>query len=204
MARLSVVPSQLLAYNTVAYTMSFHPTGLQWNEGELEMHNLLHVPQDYNPTSMFLSPFAGSLLARCPLVAVGTLDAQEWPWTSLWGGEPGFSRPVAQGIIGVKTTVDRIHDPVVNALLGDAADGEVVQEKDGGKMVSALAIDLQSRKRVKLYGRSVAGAVSATQDGIGEVQLVVKIEQSLGLSFSPVESRKYANMYIRELSKVSQ
>lgn len=161
--------------------MSFHPTGLQWNEGELEMHNVMNVPQDYNPTSMFLSPFASSLLVRCPLVAVGALDADEWPWTSLWGGERGFSQPVAQGIIGVKTTVDRLHDPVLHALLGDAADGEVVQEKDGGKMVSALAIDLQNRKRVKLYGRSVAGAVSATQEDVGQVQLVVKIEQSLGM-----------------------
>lgn len=145
------------------------------------MHDMLHVPNDYNPTSMFLSPFASSLLIRCPLVAVGALDADEWPWTSLWGGEPGFSQPVAQGIIGVKTTVDRIYDPVLQALLGDAADGEVVQEKDGGKMVSAVAIDLQSRKRVKLYGKSIAGAVSATEGDAGEVQLVVKIEQSLGM-----------------------
>lgn len=160
--------------------MSFYPTGLDWNEGEREMHNLLHVPQDYNPTSMFLSPFASSLLVRCPLVALGTLDSENWPWTTLWGGEPGFSQPVAQNIIGLKTTVDRVYDPVLSILLGDAADGEVVQEKDGGKMVGALAIDLQSRKRVKLYGKSVAGAVSATEDNIGQVQLVVKIEQSLG------------------------
>lgn len=160
--------------------MSFHPAELPWNEGEFEMQQMLHVPHMDNPTSMFLNSFASSLLVRCPLLALGTIDAEQWPWTSLWGGEAGFSQPVAQGIIGIKTLVDRIHDPVLSALLGGAADGEVVQEKDGGQMVSAVAIDLQHRKRVKLYGRSIAGAVSATQDDVGEVQLVVKIEQSLG------------------------
>lgn len=176
--RLSAIPKTALHTQV---RMSFFPTGLQWNEGEVEMHNLLQVPQDYNPTSMFLSPFASSLLARCPLVAVGALDENGWPWTTLWGGEAGFSQTIAQGIIGLKTTLDRAHDPVLRILLGDTADGEVVQEKDGGKMVSAVAIDLQSRKRVKLYGRSVAGTVSATEDDVGEVQLVVKIEQSLGM-----------------------
>jgi len=47
-------------------------------------------------------------------------------------------------------------------------------------MIGGLAIDLETRRRVKLYGRMVAGALSATEKDIGEVQLVVKIEQSLG------------------------
>ena len=163
--------------------MSFHPTGLRWNEGELDMHKMLRVPQDYNPTSMFLSPFASNLLARSPLVAVGVLDSEAWPWTSLWGGEPGFSQSISPGVIGVTATVDREHDPVMQALMGKSKTGQAVKwEKDGGKMISALAIDLQNRKRVKLYGRSVVGVVSATQDEIGEIQLAVKIEQSLGMS----------------------
>lgn len=148
------------------------------------MHNLLHVNMDENPTSQFLSPYASSLLVRSPLLAIGTVDSDGWPWTTLWGGEAGFSQPVAKSIIGIKTMVDRIHDPVLQILLGDSADGEVVQEKDGGKMVGGLAIDLQSRQRVKLYGKSIAGAVSAQEQDVGEVQLVVKIEQSLGM-FSP-------------------
>ena len=161
--------------------MSLHPAGLPWNDGELAMHNILEVPHDDNPTSMFLSPWASSLLARCPLVAVGTVDANGWPWTTLWGGEPGFSQRVAQSVIGFKTIVDLTNDPVLQTLLGDVADGEVMQEKDGGKMVSALAIDLQNRNRVKLYGRSMAGAVTATEHGLGQMQLVVRIEQSLGM-----------------------
>jgi hypothetical protein len=147
------------------------------------MHKLLHVPYRGNPTSPFLTPFATSVLVRSPLVALGTLDSELWPWTTIWGGEVGFSQPVAQSVIGLKSTVDKVYDPVLTALLGDKADGEVVQEKDGGKMVGGLAIDLQNRRRAKLYGRSVAGAVQATENGAAQVQLVVKIEQSLGMLY---------------------
>lgn len=154
---------------------------MPWHTGEQTMHKLLHVTMDENPTSPFLTPYASSLLVRSPLLALGALDSNGWPWTTLWGGEAGFSQPVAKSIIGIKTMVDRIHDPVLQILLGDSMDGEVVQEKDGGKMVGGLAIDLQTRQRVKLYGKSIAGAVSAEENDVGEVQLVVKIEQSLGM-----------------------
>jgi hypothetical protein len=152
----------------------------QWNRGEEEMHRLLRVPYSDNPTRPYLAPNAAHYLVRAPLVALGTLDSKGRPWTSLWGGEPGFSRPIAQSIIGVKTTVDLCYDPIVEILLGNRADGEVVQEKSPGRMVSALAIDLERRDRVKLYGRMVVGALATTEEGLGEVQLAVKIEQSLG------------------------
>jgi hypothetical protein len=163
--------------------MAFYEAETQWHAGEEEMHKLLRVPNQDNPTSPYLTPHAANFLIRSPLIALGTLDSEGRPWTTLWGGEPGFSRPIAQSIIGVKTTVDRLNDPVVEKLLGDTADGEVVQEKGAGKMVGGLAIDLENRRRVKLYGRMVAGALAATEKGIGEVQLVVKIEQSLGKKF---------------------
>jgi hypothetical protein len=157
---------------------------MQWHSGEQKMHRLLNVPENENPTSTFLAPYASNLLIRSPLVAFGTLDAQGRPWTSLWGGEAGFSRAVAQSLIGVKTVVERTYDPVLETLFEGKADGEVIQVEGTGKMVGGLAIDLENRRRVKLYGRMVAGALSATEAGIGEVQLVVKIEQSLGKSSS--------------------
>ncbi len=160
--------------------MAFTEVETQWHAGEEEMHTLMHVPQGDNPTSPYLSPFAASVLVRSPLIALGTLDEDGRPWTTLWGGEAGFSRPIAQSVIGIKTAVGREYDPVLKMLLGDNADGEVVQEKGAGKMVGGLAIDLETRNRVKLYGRMVAGVLTATEEGIGEVQLVVKIEQSLG------------------------
>lgn len=153
---------------------------VQWNEGEEEMHRILRVPHRENPSSPFLTPNGANLLMRCPLLALGTLDSQGRPWTTLIGGEAGFSRPIAQSIIGIKTLVDRAHDPVVETLLGADADGEPVRIEGNGKMVSGLAIDLENRRRVKIYGRMVGGALAATTPGVGEVQVVVKIEQSLG------------------------
>lgn len=54
-------------------------------------------------------------------------------------------------------------------------------------MVSGLTIDLETRKRVKMYGRMVAGSASMKEDEVAgneehvaEMQLVLKIEQSLG------------------------
>lgn len=144
------------------------------------MHKLLRVPHMDNPTEPYLSPYATNILVRSPIIALGTLDSEGRPWTTLWGGEAGFSQQVAQSIIGMKTTVNRELDPVLTTLLGDLKDGEVYQEKGVGKMVGGLAIDLESRRRVKLYGRMIAGALSSTEEGLAEVQLVVKIEQSLG------------------------
>jgi predicted pyridoxine 5'-phosphate oxidase superfamily flavin-nucleotide-binding protein len=165
---------------TLNTTMAYTEAATQWHAGEEEMHRMLRVPQMDNPTQPYLSPHAASILTSSPLIALGTLDSEGRPWTTLWGGEPSFSRPIAPSIIGLRTTVDRLHDPVLQTLLGDKADGEVVQVQGVGKMVGGLAINLQTRRRVKLYGRMVAGALAATEEGVGEVQLVVKIEQSLG------------------------
>lgn len=159
---------------------SFHAADQQWHSGEEQMHKLLRVPENDNPTSPFLSPYASRILVRSPLVAVGTLDAAGRPWTSLWGGETGFSQPIGQSIIGVRTTVDRKFDPVIGILLGDKADGEVVKEDGPGRMIGGLGIDLESRNRVKLYGRMIAGALNATEGDAGEAQMIVRIEQSLG------------------------
>lgn len=152
----------------------------QWHEGEEKMHKLLRVPLGENPTSPFLSPFAATILQRSPLVAYGTLDSEGNPWTTVWGGERGFSRAIAQSIVGVQATIDREYDPVAEVLFGKNADGEVIDEDGDGKMVGGLGIDLETRRRIKLYGRMVAGALHSTEEGIGEAQLAINIEQSLG------------------------
>lgn len=149
------------------------------------MHKLLRLPDQDNPTSPYLSPFAANMLQRSPLLALGTLDSSGRPWTTIWGGEAGFSRAIGQSVIGVKATVDRKYDPVIEALLGTKADGEVVKEDGPGRMISGLGADLEARNRIKLYGRMVAGALAATEGDAGEAQLAVKIEQSLGWCLDP-------------------
>ena len=166
-----------------------HTSPIRFHEGEEKMRSLLHVPNGDNPTSPGLSPYAKTLLHISSILALGTLDADGRPWTTLLGGEPGFVRSLGQSIVGVKTLADRRFDPVIGLLLGDKEDGEVHGGEGNGRVVSALGIDLGTRNRVKLSGVMVAGAfgqyrrtAEADEDGSGavEVQLVFAIQQSLG------------------------
>ncbi|KAF2998649.1 hypothetical protein E8E13_007832 [Curvularia kusanoi] len=184
--------------------------GMSWNPGEQKMHTLLSLPPQDNPTSTALTPQASFMLQRAPLLAIGTLDDSLRPWTTLWGGAPGFSEPIGGGFVGTRTLVDGRFDPVVQALVGGEGKGrgEVLQAQEGeGKMVSGLAIDLVSRKRVKVAGRMAAGTLREVQIETSEeggesiripsdvpksqtqIQLVTKIDQSLG------NCPKYLNQY---------
>lgn len=158
---------------------SFHP-------GELAVQELMKTGQLDCPTVPRLSSQAAAMLERAPLLALGTLDEQGRPWSTVVGGEPGFSRglPQLDNHIAIKVAVDGQQDPVVEQLLGTVKQGGGMREALRGKMVSGLAIDLQSRKRVKLFGRAVAGALAVSEDDdrqpVATAQLLVGIEQSLG------------------------
>ena len=168
---------------------------LGWHEGEKEMQDLLHVPPMENPTSNGLAPYAMRMLHSSPLLALGILDEDGRPWTTLLGGKPGFARLLGRSTVGVKTLVDTKYDPVLQILFS----GE--QEKAGngevhGRLVSGLAIDLATRSRVKLAGRIAAGALgepkadSEHRDRVSELQMAIQIEQSLGKHFHV--SRRFA------------
>ncbi|KAF2009562.1 oxidoreductase-like protein [Aaosphaeria arxii CBS 175.79] len=175
--------------------------GMPWSHGEHKMHELLHVPEYDNPTSTSLTAQASFMLQRAPLLAFGTLDSQDRPWTTLWGGHPGFSQPLGGGMIGTRTIVDGAHDPVVQSLTGGVEKGEMIQNSN--RMLSGLAIDLMTRKRVKIAGHMVAGALGEVdveyEDGSerleggpdkqDQLQLVYKVDQSLG------NCPKYLNQY---------
>ncbi|KAJ5168679.1 Riboflavin synthase-like beta-barrel [Penicillium canariense] len=153
---------------------------IPWHDGEDKMHRLLRVPEQDNPTAPYLTVGAQALVQSCPLVAVGTVDSEGRPWSSLWGGQAGFAGPVAQSMIGLRAQVDGKYDPVVQALLGHphVKEADELFSRNTGNMVSALAIDLESRRRVKLFGRMVGGSLDGGD--MGEAQLVVKIEESMG------------------------
>lgn len=189
---------------------------LPWSPGEEKMHQLMNVPEHDNPTSSMLTPQASFMLQRAPLLVIGTVDDQGQPWTTIWGGESGFSRPLGSSIIGTRTSVDRKYDPVIQSLIGGRDDGEVVKGEGLGKMVSGLAIDLMTRKRVKIYGRMITAVLSRISEDEdedeemhqesdtstrGQVQLVVRIEQSLGKS-SPWQLGQML-MEMRQLSQIS-
>ena len=152
---------------------------MPWHVGEITMHDVLKVPDFPNPTSPFLFPSAGYLLHNAPLLALGTLDDDGRPWTTLWGGKTGFVKPLSASMMSVKAVVDQSYDPV--SFHG--IDEQVVMEKEAdGKMISGLAFDLDSRQRIKLYGRMVAANLKGMKDSkdVCTIQLLMKIEQSLG------------------------
>ncbi|PGH08228.1 hypothetical protein GX51_01382 [Blastomyces parvus] len=162
-----------------------------WHEGEKKMHALMHSPEKYNPTAPYLSPGAAYLIQKSPLIALGITDNQGRPWTTIWGGEAGIAGPVAESLIGIRNFVDKTYDPVVETLYGGKVNGEVVKEEGKGRLMSGLSLDLETRKRVKLMGRMVAGNLAGLEatdpdkkgnepPHAGQAQLVVKIEQSLG------------------------
>ncbi|KAK4105272.1 hypothetical protein N658DRAFT_491731 [Parathielavia hyrcaniae] len=165
----------------VMATLLEHTNG--WHQGERAVHSLLKVPTSSrpNPTTAGLPPSYAHRVTVSPLLAVGALDDQGRPWTTLWGGERGFTRPVAQGILGMQSLVDKAHDPVIRALLGEAAHGEVFQP-EGDRIMSALSIDPESRDRVKLAGKMLVGTVSGQphNNTIGEAQIAMVVQESLG------------------------
>jgi hypothetical protein len=160
-----------------------------WHPGEEEMHRLLHIPRRENPTSHGLAASYGYRVMNSPLVAFGTLDRKGRPWTTLWGGEAGFCRPIANSVLGVRATADAQFDPVLHELFAQETEGpegarEIKDEElvrpEGGKLMAGLAIDLETRDRVKIAGRFMAGAVSKTEPGMGELQMAFQVQESLG------------------------
>lgn len=173
-------------------------TALPWSDGEAAMQKMLQTPRCENPTAALMTTQAALMLQRAPLLGLAALDAQGRPWATVWGGEPGFCQPLGNSIAAIRSPVDRRFDPVVQALTDGKNEGQVVRDEDVGRMVAGLPMDLVTRKRVKVYGRMIVASLGwddgkeggrrrAQNDEVGEMQLAVKIEQSLGrLSFRPL------------------
>ncbi|OQN98417.1 hypothetical protein B0A48_15686 [Cryoendolithus antarcticus] len=160
---------------------------LPMHEGEVAMMKAMHAPVVDNPSFPAVSPQLANHLQIAPLIAIGTLDKQGRPWTTLWGGQKGLAQSLGGNVIGIKTAVAGRHDPVVEELMGKEATGTIVREEGQGRMVSGVTMDLQTRKRVKLFGHMIAGALMVREDEateahehVVEIQLVLKIDQSLG------------------------
>ena len=161
-----------------------------FHEGEQQVQSLLHVPfEGDNPTRPGLSPHATRLLHLSSILALGTLDDNGRPWTTLLGGEPGFARSLGQSIVGVKTLVGGKCDPVIHTLLGNSQDEEVQEVGRGKRQISILGIHLATRDRVKLNGEMIAGSFgdlgsrNEKDDGAAaEIQVVFAIHGSLGMS----------------------
>lgn len=179
--------------------MTLHLQRPTWHAGELAVHKLVHVPTRENPTNAGFPASYGYRVQVSPLVAFGALDDEGRPWTTVWGGVPGFARPIGHDLLMAGSLVDADHDPVVSALFGagkkeDGGGASRTYQMDqadfasgGGKVMSGLSIDLATRDRVKLGGRLVHGNVTKEpgplgggEDGVARAEVVVLVEEGLG------------------------
>ncbi|KAF3905248.1 hypothetical protein ABW21_db0204179 [Orbilia brochopaga] len=147
-----------------------------FHSGEQNIQHLLHVPKQDNPTAAYLPPGVSRYVASCPLIAIGTTSPSGQPWASLLAGSPGFAQGVGPGVLAMQSAIpagDPIYENLSEEGWGDAASGQA----KGEGMVAGLAMNLERRQRIKLYGRSNRGMHRAQKTELG---MVVKIEQSLG------------------------
>ncbi|KAL7946122.1 hypothetical protein V8C42DRAFT_352991 [Trichoderma barbatum] len=154
-----------------------HPHGR--HDGEVAVYQMLKLPISSDPTSSGLPKNHAVRAMKSPLVALGTLDNKGRPWTTIWGGEIGCIKLIAEDVLRFDSKVDARHDPVFQTLLGSdtVKTGNAILSKSGrGKMMAALTIDLEGQDRVKLMGRMLVG----TEDKDGRVGVAMDIEESLG------------------------
>lgn len=160
--------------------------GMDFHEGEEEVAKLMRSPPGRdNPTAPMLTPQAARMLQQAPLLALGTLDDQGRPWSTLLGGEAPLASVLGRSIIAIKAPVDSTNDPVMQSLFADLtseSDEDGLAARLSNRMLSALSIDLSTRKRVKLFGHIAGGAFEPSPDSPGQsdVHLTVRIDQSLG------------------------
>lgn len=150
----------------------------EFHHGEVAMQTKLKVPPMMNPTAPGLPGSYALRVEHSPLVALGTVDDEGRPWTTVWGGERGFASQVAGNVLGLNSVVEKQWDPVFGALWGGSEATEVVKQE---RLMSALSFDPEIRDRVKLAGKMLAGAVAPdTHDEGGRVQVAMAVTESLG------------------------
>ncbi|KAI1304041.1 hypothetical protein F5Y03DRAFT_384939 [Xylaria venustula] len=160
-----------------------------WHAGEKAVQRMLGVPGRDNPTVPGLKQAHGYRVSVSPLVAFGTLDEHGRPWATIWGGEAGFCRPIAENMLGVNGLADAQFDPVMQALFDGKNDSEskerrIVDEEVvrpiERKVMAGLSVDLETRDRVKLAGRFIAGSAVRTAPGVANLQMAFAVEEALG------------------------
>lgn len=147
------------------------------HEGEVAVYKMLKLPISGDPTSSGLPMHHAVRAMESPLVALGTLDKQGQPWTTVWGGDAGCIIPIAEDVLRFDSAVDTRHDPVFQAMFGSnrVKSGSVARPRER-KLMAALSIDLEGQDRVKLMGRMLL----SKKDSDGSVKVAMGVEESLG------------------------
>ncbi|KAF8458209.1 hypothetical protein BDZ91DRAFT_498518 [Kalaharituber pfeilii] len=140
-----------------------------FHKGEKQIRSLLRCPPTENPTVPYLRPNAAEFLfTKASLLALGTLDTQGRPWTSIVSGKPGFILGLNQNTIAFSTAAGN-GDPIFETL---------AESVNGEPLISGLAMDLSARRRWKLAGKVTMRKVDSLDDG--KVQVLMHVEQAMG------------------------
>ncbi|WP_417713763.1 pyridoxamine 5'-phosphate oxidase family protein [Pseudophaeobacter arcticus] len=98
-----------------------------------------------------------AFFAQLPFVVVGAVDAEGWPWASLFPGAPGFAQSPDKSHLNIALQGAE-SDPVRRALHPEAPLG-------------VLGIEMHSRRRNRMNGR-----ISGLEKG----QMQLRVDQSFG------------------------
>ncbi|KAK8158085.1 hypothetical protein BKA80DRAFT_207067 [Phyllosticta citrichinensis] len=160
---------------------------VNFSEGEKQIQRFMNpsLREMDNPTAPTLTHQAAFALNNFPLIALGALDSQNRPWTTLLGGSPPLAQALGDSLVGVQAQINAESDPVIETLFDGKqrqGNGQVARDDAPGKMIGGLPINLDTRKRVKVFGRLVARKLTQdTEDErVGNIQLFFNVEQSLG------------------------
>jgi len=130
----------------------------------------------------------------------------------MWGGDSGFLLSPGRDILAVQARIGAVVSSEVTGGKTQTEDEDAERKMsepwswaadpvaasfsnnalgatENSRMVSLLAVDLEARNRVKLFGNLIASIAKSGNEGCpGDpraVQLVLKVQQALGESFGP-------------------
>ena len=85
-----------------------------------------------------IPPVAARFVEQQPFAAAAVLDGEQRPWAALWPGRPGFLRVLDERTVGVPS----------------ASFDALTREKMAPGSMGLLAIELSTRRRMRLNGRA--------------------------------------------------
>lgn len=116
---------------------------MAWHEGELEMQRRAGVRTLADRVARIIGadipPVAAAFVAAQPFVIVSTVDASGQPTASLLGGPPGFARAEDERTL----------------TIAPAFGHDVSADIDATGTIGVLAIDLATRRRMRVNGTAV-------------------------------------------------
>ena len=156
-----------------------------WHEGEAALQTAFGVERFDNPALPVLIRGSRSHLLRTPLFALGVTDSHNRIWSTILGGTAGVAREMSPTIVGINALVALRHDPAVQTLAqNDRSRRSGCSDQILGN-ISGVSIDLERRRRLKVFGEVVALAFTPSPGtGLHEMKLIIKIGECVSMCSS--------------------